>query len=105
MAESSSNEEAAKLIAACDLVRAAGYAVVPKGEAERYVNGLQTAWADNRVERDQKQRLLWQVIYLTDQCAALLNGSRPAWYRRARRFLNRYEYCAPLVSGPRGEDR
>lgn len=94
-----------QLIAACQLVRAAGYVVVTKLEAEHDHRSLEYAWAENRQLRDQHQRLLWQVIGLTERCGRLLNGSRPRWFRDARSFLARYEYLEPLVFGPRGEQQ
>lgn len=92
-----------RLVEACRIVREAGYVIVTKPEAEHDQRSLRYAWDENRQLRDQHQRLLWQVMDLTERCAGLLGGSRPRWFRDARRFLARYEYLEPLVFGPKGE--
>lgn len=81
------------LTEAADLLRAHGYAVVMKVEAERWDTWIKEGWARERELQDQ----LWQVDHLTDRCTALAAPSRPRWLREARRFLARYEWTEPLV--------
>jgi hypothetical protein len=89
------------LAQAADALRAAGYAVVTASEHEHIFRWLKEAHKRESEAVDRTWQLEQQVSYLTDMCGRLLNGSRPQWYREARRFRENSWQNVPRVAGER----
>lgn len=92
-----SAERADALAEAAALLRANGYAVVTKAQAEHWDRWLAESHARERQLHDQEQRLIWMVCDLMHRCQQLLEGRRPTWWRELRRAWRDSDYRQPIV--------
>lgn len=74
--------------AAAQLLRDHGYSVVTAVQAEMWERWLRESHEREHEAHEATARHAGEVTYLLDRCAELLNGSRPRWYREARRRWN-----------------
>lgn len=71
--------------AAAELLRANGYAVVTRSQAEHWDRWLAESHDREREHYDVNVRLYHELGFLEAHVERLLGGSRPAWWREFRR--------------------
>lgn len=89
--------EARRVVEACDLVRANGYVVVSTVENEMWATWLRESYDRNRKVHDEVQQCLWQIGFLMARCEELLDGRRPRWWRRARKWWADCAWGEPIT--------
>lgn len=91
---------------ACELVRAAGYAVVTKTQAEMWDAWLTESHRRETQLHDELTRYAQELAYLVDRTRELLEGRRPRWWRG---FLQDYNdlgrHRDPVVGPEPATDR
>lgn len=89
-----------QIIAAADLLREHGYAVVPADEADCMHRTIDYAQQRSMQAYDAHLPLLWAMQALTDAAGRAVAPSRPVWLRNARSFLHHYRWHEQVhVSG------
>jgi hypothetical protein len=85
---------------ACQLVRAAGYAVVTKTQAEMWDAWLTESHRRETEAQDELTRYMQELAYLVDRTRELLEGRRPQWWRGFIRDYNQWDRNRVPVVGP-----
>lgn len=91
------SDEARRVTEACDLVRANGYVVVSAVENEMWHQWLRQSYDRNRTAHDEVQQCLWQIGHLMHHIEQLLEGARPRWWRRARKWWADCAWGEPIT--------